>query len=186
MTGLPPISPLSPLGLVLADIDRALDAKLYYPALLVALTVPEICSALALPKEQFVKKPHYIAFVDKYTTPGELGSDGADIYRLRGGVVHRASPIGHPDFNATHVIFTLPETPGHLHAFSLVDEPTGKRAAMLDLVKFCHAMISAANKWYADNGSKSLVEENMKNLIRYCPFGVAPFVTGAPIVASGQ
>jgi hypothetical protein len=152
----------------------------------VALTVPEICSALALPREQFVKKTHYVAFVDKYTTPPEIGSDGADIYRLRGGVVHRASPIGHPDFNATHVIFTVLETANRVHALSIVDGPTGKRAAMFDLVTFCRAMVSAANKWYADNGDKPLVASNMKDLIRYSPNGIIPFVSGMPVVASGQ
>jgi hypothetical protein len=40
--------PSSPLASVLADIQRCIDAKLYYPVLLIALTVPEICSALAL------------------------------------------------------------------------------------------------------------------------------------------
>jgi hypothetical protein len=36
---------------------------------LTALTVPDICSALELPNSVFVKEKHYVAFVDKYTTP---------------------------------------------------------------------------------------------------------------------
>jgi hypothetical protein len=81
------------LASVLADIQWCIDAKLYYPALLIALTVPEISSALALDNTVFVKAEHYIPFVDKYTTPEALGCDGQMCYRLRGGIVHRASCI---------------------------------------------------------------------------------------------
>lgn len=101
---LPALSPFSPLSSILADIQRAIDAKLYYPALLVALTVPEICSALTLDNSVFVKEKHYVAFVDRYTTPKSLGCDGLTCFRLRGGVVHRANLAGHALFDATNVI----------------------------------------------------------------------------------
>lgn len=55
------------------DINRAIDARLYYPALLSALTIPEICSALAMDRMQFVKERHYVAFIDTYSSPPELG-----------------------------------------------------------------------------------------------------------------
>src|SRR4051812_6741597 len=127
---LPVLSPFSPLSAILDDIQKAIDAKLYYPALLVALTVPEICSALALDKNVMVRGKHYRSFVDKYTTPRELGCSGEDCYRLRGGVVHRANMAGHANFDATHVIFSLPESGGGVHAMSIINQPTGKVAAM--------------------------------------------------------
>ena len=181
---LPALSPLSPLAAVLGDIQRAIDVRLYYPALLTALTVPDICVALALDNSVFVKEKHYVAFVDKYTTPRELGLSGQECYRLRGGVVHRANMAGHDKFDATHVIFTIPGG-SSLHAFSIVNEATGKRGAMFDLVMFCTAMVSAAYRWYEEHQNNSQVEQNMQNLIRYCPNGLAPFVVGTPVVASG-
>ncbi|WP_454617536.1 hypothetical protein [Bradyrhizobium cenepequi] len=176
--------PLSPLALVLKDIERAIDARLYYPALLAALTVPEICSALTLEKAVFVRQKHYAAFIDRYTTPSEIGSNGVDIYRLRGGVVHRASMAGHPDFGATHVIFTIPETGAGMHALSI--RAGDKTAAMFDLVTFCRAMIKAAYLWYEEHHSDPKVQENMRHLIRYCPQGLSPFVGGAPVVGCGD
>jgi hypothetical protein len=173
-----------PLESILSDINRAIDAKLYYPAVLVSLTIPEICSALALPNTTFVKERHYVAFVDQYTTEPELGLSGQSCYRLRGGVVHRASFARHPLFDATHVIFSLPGSKFSVHAMSIVSG--SKRAAAFDLLAFCKAMDSAARKWYADNYNNPLVEENMKHLIRFCPFGLSPFLGGVPVVGSGE
>jgi hypothetical protein len=180
---LPALSPFSPLASVLGDVQRAIDAKLYYPALLIALTIPDICSALALDNGVFVKEKHYIAFVDRYTTPPQLGLTGQDCYRLKGGVVHRADLAGHDKFSATHVVFTLPESTGGVHALSIIQGE--KTAAMFDLVLFCDAMINAATAWYEDHHADPKVQENLKNLIRYCPTGLSPFVVGLPVVASG-
>lgn len=185
MTNPPVLAASSPLYSVLNDIDLAIKAKLYYPALLAALTVPDICSALALPNSAFVKEKHYVAFVDKYTTEPALGLEGQSCYRLRGGVVHRANMAGHDKFGATNVVFTLPNTFASIHALSIVDQATGKKAAMFDLAQFCGEMIAAAKRWYAEHHDNPTVKENMENLIRYCPEGLAPFLGGVPVVASG-
>jgi len=177
---------VSPLGSVLIDIERAINARLYYPALLVALTVPEICCALALDKSEFVKEKHYVTFVDKYGAQREIGCDGLTCYRLRGGVVHRANMAGHPKFDATHVVFTIPESGASIHALSIVVEMQNKKAAMFDLVQFCQGMVNAAHRWYENHKDNPKVQSNMSSLIRYCPEGLKPFVGGTPVVGSGE
>jgi hypothetical protein len=176
-------------------MQRAIEARLYYPALLVALTLPEICSALALDRQVFVKQKHYVDFVDKYSPlPGPegstepfLGLSGLDCYRLRGGVVHRASFIGSPHFDATHVVFTVPETGSSIHALSVVAGANGEKvAACFDLIEFCKAMDLAARRWFQDHKSDPKVAENLANVIRWAPEGVSPFLRGGPVVASGQ
>jgi hypothetical protein len=181
---LPALSPLSPLGRVLDDIERAIAAKLYYPALLVALTIPEICMALNLDRNTFVKEKHYAEFVDKYAAPHGLGITGTDCYRLRGGMVHRGNFAGHPKVNWTNVVFTVPESAVQVHALSL--QAGEKIAPAFSLQQFCAAMIAAAQKWYEDHQNDTNVVENMNDLIRWCPNGLAPFVKGTPIVASGS
>lgn len=162
---------------------RAIEARLYYPAVLVALTLPEICAALELPNSVFVREKHYVDFVDRYTTPPELGLPGIDCYRLRGGVVHRASFARHPKFDGTHVVFTIPETGPKVHALSIV--AGDKKAAMFDLELFCREMDAGVRRWYQEHKDDGLVEENLQHLIRYCPFGLSPFFGGAPVVGSG-
>jgi hypothetical protein len=184
---LPALPPFSPLGLVLADVEHCIEAKLYYPALLIALTIPEICSGLALDKSVFVKKSHYEGFIDKYTPMTGSALSGTLCYQLRGGVVHRANLAGHPEFPASHVIFSIPETGLGIHGVELTsDLRPGESATTFDLVKFCRTIVAAAYKWYEDYKDDPLVAKNMKNLIRYCPDGIRGFVKGAPIVGSGE
>lgn len=175
--------PSSPLESIIKDIERAIEAKLYYPALLITLTLPEICMGLTLDKSQFVKKNHYVDFVDRYTTSPGLGLDGESCFHLRGGLVHRADLTGHAFFEGTHVVFTVPETGVGLHAFSI--EAGEKKAAMFDLGLFSTAMIDAVRAWYEEHKNDEQVIKNMKNLIRWRPKGVPPFVGGMPVVASG-
>lgn len=181
---LPALSPFSPLASVLNDVQRSIDAKLYYPALLVALTIPEVCAGLALDRDIFVKSKQYTAFVDTYGNQAGLGCDGETCYRLRGGVIHRASMAAHPRFQATHVIFTLPESPLKINSITI--KSGAKSALTFDLVAFCTAMVKAAYAWYEDHQSDPKVAANMKNVLRYCANGIAPFVVGQPIVASGE
>lgn len=172
------------LETVVQDMHTAFDAKLYYPCLLVALTLPEICSGLVLPKDRFVKQAHYVTFIDTYSTPAEVSARGVDIYRLRGGLVHRGDLRGHAHLDATHVIISVPETKSSMHAFSIGVED--KLAWMIDLKMFVSGMDAAVRRWYLDNKSHHLLAENLPNLIRYSPSGVSPFTQGLPAVVSGQ
>jgi hypothetical protein len=165
-------------------MKRCIEARLYYPALLVALTIPEICMALTMSKAEFVKKAHYVHFVDKYTTPAQLGLSGIDCFMLRGGLIHRADLRGHAHFAASHVIFSTPESKLKMHALSM--KVREKVAVVFDLELFCRAMDAAARQWFQENKTNALIEENAKNLIRLCPKGLSPFVVGQPILASGE
>lgn len=171
-----------PLESILNDINRAIDAKLYYPALLVALTIPEICVTLCWDKQMFVREKHYVDFVNKYTKQDELGLDGLTCYRLRGGVVHRGNAAGHPHFGRSHVIFTTPESGSALQGFSV--ESGEGTAAHFDLRAFCDAMIKGATLWFNDHKAHPKVVENMPRLLSWRPFGVPPFVAGMPVIAS--
>lgn len=173
-----------PLETILQDVRRTLDAELYYPAILVSLTIPEICAGLAKDRSRFVKEADYVGFVDNYTTPPALGLDGKSCYQIRGGLVHRADLRAHPHFGGTHVIFITPESRGAMHGFAV--QSGDKLAAMIDMDLFCGEMTAGARRWYADHASDPVVDENVKSLIRLRPNGVAPFVRGLPVVASGE
>ncbi len=172
------------LETVVQDMHRAYAAKLYYPCLLVALTLPEICSGLLLPKSSFVKQTHYIKFIDTYSKPEEVSSDGAQIYRLRGGLVHRGDLRGHAHMDATHVVVTVPESERRIHALSI--ETGDKRAWMIDLGMFVSGMDAAVRRWYEDNEDDPTLTESLPNLIRYSATGVSPFTKGFPAVVSGE
>jgi hypothetical protein len=175
--------PSSPLGSILDDIRRAIEARLYYPALAVALTVPEICVGLTRVNSVFVTKNDYVSFVDKYTAERDLGMDGLACYQLRGGVIHRGNAAGHPFFGSTHVVFCLPESPSSMHALSI--DTGSKKAAMIELVTFCRTMVRAAEAWYEDHRENESVIANMPALLSYRANGISPFIVGIPVIASG-
>jgi hypothetical protein len=177
---------LVPLELesVLLDVNRSIKAKLYYPALLVSLTLPDICVATTLDRDMFVKEKHYVEWLERYTDKASLGISPIDCYRLRCGVVHRGNFSGNPKFGFTHVIFTVPETKSKLHGPSVIAGE--KKSLLLDLISFCKEMETAARRWFQDHKSDPKVAEDMRNLIRFCPNGIMPFVSGLAVVASGE
>ena len=99
-------------------------------------------------------------------------------------MVHRGNASGHPFFGSTHVIFTVPETQSSIHALSI--QAGDKSAAMFDLPKFCSAMQGAVEAWYQDHYADTKVVSNIGNLLSWRPDGVLPFLSGAPVVASGK
>ena len=122
--------PFLPLATILRDVEHAIASKKYYPALVVALTIPEICVTLCWPRQMMVNSKHYAEFIDRYTIPSELGLNGTECYHLRGGVIHRGNAAGHPKFRDTHVIFIISESQAHIHALSM-DVGAGAVAVML-------------------------------------------------------
>jgi len=177
-----PMNLLPQLESIFNDVRRAIDAALYYPALAVALTVPEICITLCWDRDMMVKEKHYKDFIDTYSTPQELGVDGLGCYRLRGGVIHRGNASGHPKFAGTHVLFTTPEAIAKIHALTI--QVGDKSAAMFDLDMFCSGMIQAAKRWYEKHKDHPKVVENLPRLLSLRPFGLSPFVVGVPVIAS--
>jgi hypothetical protein len=173
-----------PLEQIMMDIKRSLAAHLYYPALLIALTIPDICMSLMYDVRKSVKENHYAWFVDKYTTESALGVSGSACYRTRCGIVHRANVTGNSKSQWTGVIFTIPESRAMMHAFSIQNQ--AGRAAMLDLVTFCDEIIVAARRWHRDNMTNPQVASNMDLLITFRPNGLPPFLGGIPVVASGS
>ena len=176
------IAPQSPLGSILGDVDKAINAKLYYPALVVALTIPEICSALCEERKVHIKQLQYVTFVNKYATPFGLGLEGLACYRLRGGVIHRGNAAGHAFSEVSHVIFTVPESAVEVHGLSM---QSGKNTAgVLSIIPFCAAMTQAAERWYEDYHADKTVIRNFPKLLSWRAEGVYPFIVGTPVIAS--
>lgn len=177
-----------PLANILSDIRRCFDEKLYYPALTVALTLPEICASCLLPPTTFVKQDDYTRFLTDYVKNDDLGVDPLTCYRLRGGVVHRANASGHPYISrdgeaVENVIFTLPETGFFLHGPSL--SVGGHLAITITLEQFLDVMEACVRRWYDEHRENDAVNERIWSMLALRPNGIPGFVDGAPVVASG-
>jgi hypothetical protein len=131
-----------------------------------------------------VKENHYTSFVDKYSNHHELGVNGQQCFRLRCGLIHRGNARGYSLFDANYVVFTVPETGVIAHAFTLLN-PIGASAVIIDLPTFCAAMAKAVERWFLDNQSDPTIEGHAQELLSLRPEGVAPFIVGRPVIASG-
>jgi hypothetical protein len=164
----------TPLEMILADIRRAIRTRSYYPALVVALTIPEICVSLTLDRDEFVKEKHYVAWVEKYCRLGQpgIGMPAIDCFRLRGGLIHRANFAGHP-FASHHELVLSVRRPG-MHATMITK---GKvTTAYVGLHEFCDEMARAALRWLEEHRADPIALRNMESLIRYRPEGVLSFM----------
>jgi hypothetical protein len=185
---------------LLGEIERALDAKLYYSAIAVALSVPDVCASLELDPAvpSWSTKDKYEAWF-----ASNLGSifknlTASDCYRLRGGVLHQGH-FRHPKARYDRIIFLLPDSPFRAHdvVVSIAKdvviggltraEITGRDQTgdvlYLEAVRFCKQIIEAARLWAIAKKDDANVQANLPNLVRLRPEGLPPFIVGVPLIA---
>lgn len=169
---------------ILGDMQEALGVGLYYPALQVALTLPEICSALLLPANESVRGKHYKDFIAKYCVEDEIGANAEVCYQLRCGVTHRGNAAGGNNLPYNMVVFLLPGSPVKANGAIGLGLRGGFDAKMFDVDAFIKAMTSGVVRWFETNGDNPLVRKNLKGLLHLHPDGLEPVISGYPALGS--
>lgn len=168
----------NPLESVLAEVSKAMSAGLPYAALMIALSIPDICVTL----ENSAKSANmesYARWVQTYLHNGLDTPTNKLLYKLRCGVFHNGI-LSHKDMQylqCSRVVFTVPGSPMQIDGMTL------NGAVCWSAQGFCDRMIAAARKWYAEKAGQPGVEENLDNLIRIRGSGLSPYVVGAPLLA---
>ncbi len=161
---------------ILSEIERALAARLYYLAIAMALTVPDICAALESPNGETTGakyKAWYNAnLADKYPRITD-----ADCYSLRCGVLHQGR-CGHPNMQYARIIFTVPNAQNNVFHNNIMND-----ALNLDTVIFCRDVVSSARTWFVQRANDPAVQTNLPNLMQLRPLGLAPYMVGMPLIA---
>jgi len=94
---------------MLAEIERALNVGgLYYLAVSMALTLPDVCAAVESPDGKTSPKK-YKAWYDKNLANRYVSITAEDCYSLRCGVSHQGR-LGHPNFQYERILFTIPNS----------------------------------------------------------------------------
>jgi hypothetical protein len=186
------------LTAILREIERALDAKLYYLAIAVAFSVPDICACLEFDPDnpRRANMDTYVKWCDTNIGARFNNLTGADIYYLRGGVLHRGH-FDHPKSKFNRVMFIAPESqikvdrdvimtvaPGvEIGGISAEELRVAGKILQVDLVYFCKAIMDAARAWAISKVDDPHVQKNLPNLVRYRPEGLPPFSIGVPTIA---
>lgn len=196
MTTLPP-----PLESLFQEINRALEAGLYYAAIAISLSIPDVCSWLTVdpdPTKLWSNRrrqtDNYKAWFDANLASRFNNLTADDCYSMRCGVLHNGQ-FGRPDARFDKIIFLLPSTDPQRGQIRLggdilvtiapgiaFGDVTG-RVLQIEAVWFCRQFIDAARKWAFDAANNPHVAENLERLVRYRPDGLPPYMVGLPLIA---
>ena len=176
----------SPLEQIYAEIDQAISAGLYYIAIVVTTSLPDVCSALEgnVPTSWKTYKTWFRENVGDNLSPfGEH-----ECYELRCGVMHQARFMGAAkdkwsDYDA--LFFTLPNKAGFVIDRGTMQDIGGdsRRVLAMELVGFCRVMINSARQWENRKKSDADVQIRMNNVARIRPEGLTPYIIGLPVFA---
>ena len=184
------------LAAILKEIEKALEAKLYYLAIAVALSVPDICSCLEFAPEnpRWQNRATYTEWCNKHITQFK-NLDGDDLYNLRGGMLHKGK-FDHPKSKWDRVIFIGEGSSVQMHDIVITVQPDVEfggigakelrlagRVLVMSVVAFCNTISDSARAWIVEEASNPNVQKNLPMLVRYRPQGLPPFSVGIPTIA---
>jgi hypothetical protein len=180
------------LEAIIKEVEGALNAKLYYLAIAVALSLPDICACLEFDPEKpkWANRNTYAEWCNANIKDRLPHMTGDDLYNLRGGVLHKGR-FEHKDSRFARVLFVGPESHIKMHGLLIKgDMRLGPEQELwtgpilnLGVQEFCATIVSAAREWGVAKCEDAFVKANLSKLVRYRPNGIPPFSHGVPTVA---
>jgi hypothetical protein len=163
-----------PLHHLLNEINKAATSGLPFLAVAMAVALPDICVSLASQDGQ----SDGIRY--RQWCKENLGSEfnyvtSDDLWSVRCGVLHNGR-FGEPDHSVAKVIFM----PSGANTFT--NSKIGD-AYLYSIVEFCKSFTKTVAEWFEKNKNDATVQSNLSRLMRWHPNGIAPYVTGSPVLA---
>jgi hypothetical protein len=172
--------PWHPMEMALEEIEKALEHSLYYLAIVMALTLPDVCSALENPKG-LTNGGMYRRWCKKHLKSRFPHMSPNSLQDLRNGVIH-SGQTGIANQQYGRVIFTVPHPSGNRILNSSIDMGSSG-VLQLDATDFCQGMVEAVRDWYEQVKADVNVKANLPNLVRLRPSGFPPHIVGFPVIA---
>jgi hypothetical protein len=174
------------MRLLLDQIEKGVDANLYYLSLFVSLCVPDICGALES-ENGLAGSDKYKKWIEQYLVkarPDKYGDQlsSEHIWQFRCSLLHQ----GRSKHNKSEYQRILFFEPGveigilGLHC-CVVEAKTKDKSLIIDVRQFCGDIINGAKVWLENNQSNKNYIKNYKNLIKRYPKGISP-VFGCPVI----
>ena len=161
---------------ILSEIENALNAGFYYLTLAIALSLPDICSALESPHGT-TSGQQYRTWYDAWMAKQYPLITATDIYSLRCGVLHQGR-FGHGNTQYGRVLFTLPNAQKNFFHNNIIND-----ALNLDACRFCRDIIANVSRWYDARKNDPNVQANLPRLLRLYPNGLRPYMVGMPLIS---
>jgi hypothetical protein len=162
----------------LQEIEKALDAKLYYLAIITTVTIPDVCAALASPDGE-TSGPRYKDWYNANIAPTLTWFSDVDCYKFRCGGIHQGR-FGHPEMQYDKALFTLP---GIVKFQQGISKAGNEIVYIYSAIDFCKVFIDAARTWFKAVENDATVRSNLTHMARLRPDGLPPHIRGAPLIA---
>jgi hypothetical protein len=175
-----PRKPGHPLETALQEIERALDAKLFYAAIMMTLALPGLCAALERENFYSGRDEYKQWYRDNLAHKFTYMSDEV-AYSLRCGVVHLGNlHVKTKDATADRVMFTLPGSM-LMHNSFMQGRPEGN-VLQFDAIQFCADIIEVVRIWYKRKSDDPIIAANLPFLLQLRPNGFGG-ILGYPVIA---
>jgi hypothetical protein len=164
---------------IVRDIEAALQAKLYYLAIIVCLTLPDVCAALES-EDGRTSRERYKDWYAKHAKIQAGGVDPEECWSLRCGMTHQGK-MDIANGGAGRVVFTIEHNRIRVDGVTLQSGESSAYA--FDAEYWCRRWVSAIREWYIVAQHNPIVRRNMQELMQLRPFGLHPFLVGQPLIA---
>lgn len=158
------------------QIQKALDAEAFYPALFVAIALPDICGALES-ENGLSTGAKYQTWFDQFVANKYNGNLPGDIaYILRCSLLHQGTFV-HPRQIYTRIIFQEPIGGIVFH------NGIANGTLILNPVEFCNDIIAGIQTWLPIVEMSPNFIANYANMIKRYPNGIPPFLVGCSVIS---
>ena len=170
---------------LVSQTRKAMQSDLYYVALIGALAIPDIAGALEA-KDGRANGKHYIDWYERWVRPRLAENRGRDnpfsgevCYIFRCSMVHQGASH-RPDSPYRKIIFIEPGHPNYSIHYCLVGGPG--EALLIQVDQFVEEVLHGCELWLEEVKNTEPFETNYAHFATRHPQGMAPYVTGVPVV----
>ncbi len=178
---------------ILDSIDQAAGSGHNFPAVVTALTVPDIAGAVDFPGDGSMKR--YVSWVNQWFSPkfpryGQHGVDGVALYALRCKLLHegRSDPSKAPASGKSKAasgkrLIAFNVGPGIFVHLCTVTDGTGASWTALRADAFCSDVTAAARRWLVAREGDTRAMSVLASLVDV-RMDVPPLSQGVPLICA--
>jgi hypothetical protein len=160
---------------LLQQIEVALEARLFYLALYISLTLPDICGAIDSNSGLATGKAYKDWFKTYLGTKFLPKLSAEDCYYFRCSLLHQGTSY-HPHSSHDRIIFIEPDAnPGTIHLCGF------NGALTIEVRLFCLDVVDGVRNWLDQVDGTDLFQTNYDKFFRRYPQGLPPYVVGVPV-----
>lgn len=162
-----------------AQMKQASDAGLFFPALVLALTLPDICSALASENGRS-SGSKYRQWIREWVYPDWSDDFPEKLWDYRCALLHQGRSTQGKS-GSFPIAFIVPD-PNRPRLHNITTSFGADEVTWCDVTSLVNDVGRAVGTWLSAHGRSSLVRRNLERSIHLRAKGIPPHLDGVPVV----